>query len=200
MNSFFRFVYRICGFVIRIFHPLEVVGLENLPPHGALLCPNHSSNWDPIFVVLSVPIDYHLYTMAKSQLFCNRVVAWFLTQIGAFPVKRGNTDIKAVKTAISAIKSGDNLMIFPEGTRVKSKGDVQSKGGVAMIAVRTGAIMVPIYVEPPGRWFHRTKLIIGEGWKPQVTGRRGTAEELQSAADRILKEAYDLGRNASCRK
>lgn len=200
MNRFFRFVYRVCGAVIRFFHPLEVIGLENLPPQGALLCPNHSSNWDPIFVVISAPIDYHLYIMAKSQLFSNPILAWFLSKIGAFPVKRGDTDIKAVKTAISTIKSGNNLMIFPEGTRVKFKGDVQSKGGVAMIAVRTGAIMVPVYVESPGRWFHRTKLIIGKGWKPQVTGRRGTAEELQAAADRILEEAYDLGRNASCIK
>ena len=97
MNGFFRFVYRFLNCFLFFFFPVEVEGLENLPPHGALLCPNHSSNWDPILLVLKLPIDYRVHIMAKDSLFKNPLLGWILRKVGAFPVSRGSSDIAAVR-------------------------------------------------------------------------------------------------------
>lgn len=194
MNGFFRFVWYVFGPIFRFFQPVTVEGLENLPRQGALLCPNHSSNWDPVLLVITLPIDYRLHIMAKESLFRIPVVNWVIRKLGAFPVSRGNSDLQAVKTAIQSIKSGDNLLIFPEGTRVEQEGEVQAKGGVAMIAIRTGAVLVPVFVDGKKRIFRKSRIIFGKPYKPSYTGRHGTAEEMQAIADEVLRQAYALGR------
>jgi 1-acyl-sn-glycerol-3-phosphate acyltransferase len=194
MNRFFRFVYTIAKPILLLFHPIAVEGLEALPRGGVLLCPNHCSNWDPILLVLSLPKDYRLHIMAKDSLFHIPVLNWIVGKLGAFPVARGSADIQAVKTSIQAIKSGDNLLIFPEGTRVNGEGEVRAKGGAAVVGVRTGAILVPVYISPEKRMFHKTRIVFGKPYTPVYTGRHGTAEEMQKIADDLLAQAYAMGR------
>jgi 1-acyl-sn-glycerol-3-phosphate acyltransferase len=57
--------------------------------------------------------------MGKAELFENPALNWFFRKTGGFPVHRGESDITAVKTAIQVLKSGDNLLIFPEGTVIR---------------------------------------------------------------------------------
>ena len=128
LNSFFVFVYYLVALVAGILHPVTVIGRENLPEHGALLCPNHNSNWDPVLVAIKTPVNYRLHIMAKKELFCNRVFDWVLRKLGAFPVDRGEGDIEAVKNALPATKSGDNLLAAPQGTRGWRRG---ARGGPA---------------------------------------------------------------------
>ena len=201
-NRFFVFVYYVLGFIMRIIHPTTVEGLEKLPKSGALLCPNHSSNWDPLLVVLKLPINYRVHIMAKQELFRFKPLAWALRHLGAFPVSRGNNDIQAVKTAIQVLKAGDNLLIFPEGTVVRNGvGYVDglpahAKSGVAMIGVRTGAKLIPVFMDGEKKLFHRTRIIFGDPYEPVYTGRHGTSEEMQKIADDILAAAYALGGQA----
>lgn len=193
LNGFFIFVWHFFGPIFRFLHPIQVKGLEHLPPSGALLCANHSSNWDPVQIVISLPVNYRLRIMAKDSLFRIPVVSWVVRKLGAFPVDRGNFDINAVKTAIKTIKDGENLLVFPEGTRVEKEGDVEIKGGVAVIGIRTGAIFVPVFVDGKKRLFRKTRLIFGEPYRPTYTGRHGTAEEVQEIADEVVRRAYALG-------
>lgn len=199
LGTLFVIAYHVVGLVCSILHPTTVEGLENLPEHGALLCPNHSSNWDPILVVLKLPINYRVHIMAKQELFRFKPLAWALRHVGAFPVSRGDNDIQAVKTAIQAIKGGDNLLIFPEGTVIrngigcKDGLPAHAKAGVAVIGVRTGATMIPVFVDGEKKPFHRTRIIFGKPYIPVYTGRHGTSEEMQKIADEILAEAYALG-------
>ena len=202
INRFFVFVYYVLGFIMRIIHPTTVEGLEKLPKSGVLLCPNHSSNWDPLLVVLRLPINYRVHIMAKQELFRFKPLAWALRHVGAFPVSRGDNDIRAVKTAIQAIKSGDNLMIFPEGTVIRNGIGYKdglpalAKAGVSVIGVRTGATMIPVFVDGEKKLFHRTRIIFGDPYEPVYTGRHGTSEEMQKIADDILAAAYALGGQA----
>lgn len=201
-NRFFVFIYYLVGFITNILHPTSVEGMENLPKNGVLLCPNHSSNWDPVLVVLKLPVNYRVHIMAKEELFKNPVLSWILRKVGAFPVSRGHNDINTVRTAMQAIKDGDNLLIFPEGTVVRNGiGYVDglpahAKAGVAMIGVRTGATLVPVFVDGEKKLFHRTRIIFGKPYEPHYTGRRGTSEEMQKIADDILEAAYALGGQA----
>ena len=199
LGTLFVIAYYVVGLLCSILHPTTVEGLENLPEHGALLCPNHSSNWDPLLVVLKLPINYRVHIMAKQELFRFKPLAWALRHVGAFPVSRGDNDIQAVKTAIQAIKGGDNLLIFPEGTVIrngigcKDGLPAHAKAGVAVIGVRTGATMIPVFVDGEKKLFHRTRIIFGKPYIPVYTGRHGTSEEMQKIADDILAKAYALG-------
>lgn len=201
-NRLFVFIYYAAGLLADILHPVSVEGVERLPKNGALLCPNHSSNWDPILVALKLPKNYRLHIMAKEELFKNPLLGWLLRKVGAFPVSRGNNDINTVRTAMQAIKDGDNLLIFPEGTVVRNGVGyidglpAHAKAGVAMIGVRTGAALVPVFVDGEKKLFHRTRIIFGEPYEPRYTGRRGTSEEMQKIADDLLEAAYALGGQA----
>lgn len=201
MRVLFCFIW-VIGQLLRLLFRVEVKGQENLPKHGVLLCPNHASDIDPVLIGLCLPIDYHLHFMAKVELFQNRLLGWFLRALGAFPVNREGTDIQAVKTAMKVIHEGENLLIFPEGTTIH--GGIgfhdglpaHAHSGIAMIGVRSGATLIPVFVGGEKKLFHKTTIIFGKPYVPQITGRRGTSEELQKIADDVLREAYALGGQA----
>ena len=125
-----------------------------------------------------------------------------MKKVGAFPVSRGSNDINAVKQSIQALKEGDNLLIFPEGTTIRNGVGytdglpAHAKAGVAMIGVRTGAVLVPVFVDGEKRLFRRTRIIFGDPYEPHYTGRRGTSEEMRKIADGLLEAAYALGGQA----
>ena len=201
-NALYVVAYWLIKLYLAIVHPVKVEGLERLPWHNVLLCPNHSSDWDPLIIAVKLPVNYRLHAMAKAELFENPILGWILRTLGVFPVQRGGADIKAVKTAIQILRDGDNLMIFPEGTTIRNGvGYVdglppKAKSGAVMIGSRTGATLVPVFVDGPKKPFRRTRLIFGEPYPFHPAGRRASAEELQTAADEMLVQAYALGGQA----
>lgn len=192
MNHFYRVVYAFIAPLIRLFFPHRAVGLENLPEGGALLCANHVSGWDPFLIAVALPIDSRLTVMAKDQLFHIPVVGWFLRSAGVFPVKRGGNDLTAMKTAIRSLNEGGRLLVFPEGTRVDGESGGEAKGGVTVMAARTGVPMVPVYCGPRHKFLRRTTVVFGEPYTPVIAGRRPTAEENRQAAEEILRRIYAL--------
>lgn len=195
--------YMLAWFLVKLYcavvHPQKVEGLEKLPRHGAILCPNHASDWDPLLIAAALPVNYRLHAMAKQELFHNRILARILETIGVFPVNREGVDIKAVKTAMQVIRDGDNLLIFPEGTTIRNGLGYmdglppRARSGAVLIGIRSGATLIPVFVDGEKKPFHRTRLIFGDPYIPRYTGRRGTAEELQAAADEMLIQSYALG-------
>lgn len=196
-NDFYGKVWRVLRPLVLFFRPVELRGTEYLEDEAAILCANHSSAWDPILLVLAMPQTFRVRIMAKKQLFSIPVVGWFLRSIGVFPVDRGNSDIHAVKTAITSLRDGWNLLIFPEGTRVKAPGQVTPKSGAGMMAIRAGVKMVPIFIGMKKRLFRKTVITFGQPFAPVHTGRKGTAEEYQANSDEVMRRAYELG-GASC--
>lgn len=198
-GPFFNLIFCAARLVARLLHPTTVTGMENIPRHGALLVANHASNWDPILLATALPRDYRLRIMGKEELFHIPVVSWAIRVGGAFPVNRGGADIQAVKTAIQTIKDGQNLLIFPEGTTVRNgigKTDglpAHAHSGAAVIGIRTGATLIPVFMDGEKKLFRRTRIIFGKPYAPVYTGRRGTAEEMQTIADELLRQAYALG-------
>ena len=194
--------YKVLRFVLQIifgilFRP-KILGKENVPMTGGMImAANHLSNWDPPMVgtYMPRPVAY----MAKEELFHNPLLGWLIRSLGAFPVDRDGTDIQAVKTAMKAIREGDNLLIFPEGTTIRNGVGTHdglpahAHSGIAVIGVRAGATLVPVFADGKKRLFHKTRIIFGKPYVPQITGRRGTSEEMQKIADDILREAYALG-------
>ena len=173
-------------------HPCRAIGKENLPEGGALFCANHSCLNDPVC----------LRPMAKSEFMNIPVLGWLLKKAGVFAVDRGKSDVTAIKTAIKYLKSGEKVLLFPEGTRVKGGVDKyghesEAKSGAAMLAVRTGVPIVPVYIPEKKNWFRFTNIVIGEPYYPQVESKKGTAEEYQVIAEDLMERIHALEAKAA---
>jgi len=192
-NLFYRRIHWLLAPLVRLIFPLDVQGREYLTDGAVVLCPNHSSALDPILLACALRYDVPLRIMAKKQLMEIPVLGWFLGKMGAFGVDRGNSDIGAIKTAIQCLRDGWKLMIFPEGTRVKDGEAVDAKGGAAMIAIRSGVAMQPVYITTKKRAFCKNKIVFGPVYEPVYTGRKGTAEEYQANVEAVMQRVKELG-------
>ena len=192
MTKFYRIIYTIAAPIIHLLFPCRVVGLEDFPEEGALLCANHASGWDPIIIALNLPRDSRLTVMAKDSLFRIPLLGFLLKKLGIFPVKRGGNDLTAMKTAMRVLGGGNRLLVFPEGTRVEEQGEVEAKGGVTMMATRTGVPMVPIYCGGKHKFLRKTTIVFGKPYMPVIAGRRPTPDENRAIAQEILDRIYAL--------
>lgn len=192
-NVFYRRVHWLLGPVVRLIFPLDVRGKEYLTEDAVVLCPNHSSALDPVLLACAMRYDVPLRIMAKKQLMEIPVLGWFLGKMGAFGVDRGNSDISAIKTSIRCLREGWKLMIFPEGTRVKEGEEADAKGGAAMIAIRSGVSMQPVYITTKKRVFRKNKIVFGPVYAPVYTGKKGTAEEYQANVEEVMRQVKELG-------
>ncbi len=193
-DRMYRLLYWPITLVFGIFHPVRVIGWENIPEGTAVITANHSALADPLMVVAACGSRYPLRIMAKEELFHIPVVGWLLIKAGIFGVNRGQNDMAAVKRAIKVLKEGCKLMMFPEGTRVKEGEEQQdAKTGAIVFAARAGAPLVPVYVPRKKKWFRRTTITIGEAYLPDVPARRASQEDYQRAADELMRRIYALG-------
>lgn len=126
-----------------MFGGLDVQGLGNVPRTGALIvAPNHLSDCDPFAVGVALPRP--TYFMAKSELFDIPVIGRFISLLHGFPVRRGKPDRHALHKAEDILKSGEALVIFPEGKLSETGLLDELNPGVIMIAMRTGAPILPV--------------------------------------------------------
>ncbi|MFQ9177712.1 MAG: lysophospholipid acyltransferase family protein, partial [Christensenellaceae bacterium] len=99
--------------------------------------------------------------MAKKELFKNRFFGAVLRAFGAFPVSRGESDAAAVSNAMKMVADGELVGIFPEGTRIKGDALGKFQPGVAMMAMRSKAAIIPVYIDRKLKLFRRTHVTIG---------------------------------------
>lgn len=115
---------------------------------GKVYISNHASMLDPaIMVGLAGVRKSPLRPIYKSELD-GKFLDWFFSRVGALPIRRGTADMKAIKRAVNALKRGENILIFPEGTRIWDPDErPEIFGGFAVIAQMAGADIVPIAVD-----------------------------------------------------
>ena len=155
-----------------------------------------SQKWLQEFVELDVTPREFANTMAMTG-FCiggyeregdeikDVVVGRLLNWLGfVIWVRRGKSDVGAIKSALKALKGKEKLLIFPEGTRHEEIGE--GKTGAAMMAIRTGVPVLPVYIAPERTPFHRTKVYIGEPYQPFTENRRATAEDYEAVTEEIM--------------
>jgi 1-acyl-sn-glycerol-3-phosphate acyltransferase len=135
-------------FVHLWFH-FTVAGMDRLPAQGpVIVAPNHKSVVDAFLVGLAT--RRHVRFMAKSELFIGPLRP-LLVRVGAFPVRRGESDAEAMQTARVALEHGDVVVLFPEGTRVEDADALGSPHhGAGRLAQQTGAPIVPAAISGTG--------------------------------------------------
>lgn len=186
--------YMIIRAIVWLFYKLvfwiRLEGKENLPEgDGMLLCSNHLSNLDPPTVAVMVPRK--LRFLAKEELFHNKPFAWLIRNLGATPITRGGADVGAVKTCIRILRGGENLLMFPQGTRRKQLREKEVKPGAVVMAQRSGVPLVPIAICGKYRPFSRMKVKIGQCITPEEIEKitqDETIPDKQKAFQKLLYE------------
>jgi 1-acyl-sn-glycerol-3-phosphate acyltransferase len=131
--------------LFHLYFRLSRIGREHMPETGGVIvCANHRSFLDPF--VIGLIARRPLYYVAKEELFRHRLVAWFLSSLGAFPVQRGTGDRDMLETAKAILERGDAVLIFAEGTRIRPGALGRPRRGVGRLALETGAPVVPVAV------------------------------------------------------
>jgi 1-acyl-sn-glycerol-3-phosphate acyltransferase len=139
--------YRICRSILvgilRVWFRPRVRGRANVPTSGAaIIAPVHRSNVD--FGFTPFVTDRKLFFMAKEELWKFRWFGRILTSWGVFPVHRSGTDRESVRRAEHVLRDGQLLVMFPEGSRHSGAEVGELMEGVAFLAARTGAPIVPV--------------------------------------------------------
>lgn len=177
-----------------IYFPVAVKGRENIPKDGAfILASNHISNLDPVVAAISCPRQVKF--MAKDSLFKNPILGSIIRWGGGFPVKRGSADRQAMKTALTYLKNGWPLILFPQGTRYGKK----AQPGVGFLIDKSEVPVVPVFIQdtdkalPKGGGFfkrHPVKISFG---KPVVfsshSDHQTLANEVKAAFESLGKIA-----------
>src|SRR3954449_10762278 len=135
---------------LRLYFRISIVGREHIPKEGGvILASNHRSFLDPF--VVGICLKRPIYFVAKKELFDKRLTGWFLNCLGAFPIRRGESDEESMETAKQILERGDALVIFPEGTRHRTGSLGRPKRGVGRLALETGAPVIPVAVHGTDR-------------------------------------------------
>src|SRR5918998_2831840 len=129
---------------ILVWFRLRRLGTEHVPSGGVILASNHRSFLDPF--AIGCCIGRPIYFVAKRELFKRPLVGWFLNCMGAFPIKRGASDEESMRTALALLERDQAVVIFPEGTRIRTGSLAQPKRGVGRLALQSGKPVVPIAV------------------------------------------------------
>jgi 1-acyl-sn-glycerol-3-phosphate acyltransferase len=200
----YRFLRVLVHGLNRLLFRTTVDGAGRFPDVGpVIIAPVHRSFID--FFVASEVTGRKLHYMAKDSLWKNRWLARILPAVGAFPVHRESADREALRRAQRVLEAGEVLILFPEGERRSGPVIEDLHEGVAFLAARTGATVIPVgiggsaSVMPKGRKIPRPRhihLIVGEPIAPPARtggGRisRSRTHELTEALTGSLQELYD---------
>jgi 1-acyl-sn-glycerol-3-phosphate acyltransferase len=187
------------GAPVKLLFRLKSSGMEHLPREGGyVLSANHLSNFDPW--PLGLPLFPHrkIRFMAKSELF--RSPLWPILRFGgAFEVRRGEGDTKAIETAVRLAKEGEVVAIFPEGTR-RTKGLAKKRQprphtGAARVALEAGVPLIPAAIAGTDRIRRLGPLRVAYGPPVELDDLRGHAdlrEAAQMGTDRLMAAIGEL--------
>jgi 1-acyl-sn-glycerol-3-phosphate acyltransferase len=142
--------------------------VDAIPREGpVIIAANHVSNADPVVLgsFLTKALGRRLNWLGKREIFDWPVLGWAATNGGIHPVDRDAADVEAFRIASRVLEAGHVLAVFPEGTRSRDGGLQVAREGLAMLALRSGAPIVPVGIAGSHRVWPRGRAL------PRIGGR-----------------------------
>jgi 1-acyl-sn-glycerol-3-phosphate acyltransferase len=195
----------IVGLTARLLWGAKVDGTEHIPREGAfILVANHASNLDPLILGWAIGnrTDRLIHFMAKAEMLRWPVLGWLATQSGVFFVRRGEGDRSAQRFALEALAAGRPIALHPEGTRSRDGHLKAGRSGAALLAMRSGAPLLPAGIAGTHRIFpggsrvphpSRISIRVGEPFTlPHVPDGRIDREAMADGTERIMAAIGEL--------
>ena len=198
-------LYRLSIFILSVFFRftggVTLIGTENIPKTGGvILAPNHISYLDP--PVVGCYLRRQVHCMAKEELFRSKLMGAWMRAVGAFPVRRGTADRKALKQAIDLLNRGRVVCIFPEGTRSPDGNLQEPELGIGLIALKSRAPIVPVAVigtdkvlPPHAKRLYRNRVTIVYGQPltfPHLEEGKETRQSLEEVGRSTMSAISEL--------
>ena len=188
----YRIMKRIFGWPMRAMYRYQVCGQENFPTSGPVIAVvNHLHFLDPVAAMLAVPRK--TVALAASKWESSPIVSAILRLAGVVFVRRGEVDRQALRGCLDHLAKGGALALAPEGTRSKTGGLERGKPGVAYLAHRSKAPIVPVAFWGTERlrdWARLKRpicrVVIGRPFKLPEFSEKPTTEELERLADLVM--------------
>ena len=180
IRIYFAIVYRV-----------DVIGTENIPKdkkEPLIYCGNHRTYADPPLIVVTA--KRHVRFLAKEELRKNPFLAFLGVVFDGIYVKRDSKDVSALKTTLKALKNGESIALFPEGTRHGMEKGQKAKEGAAFFAVRTGAKVIPVGISGGEKPFKKMTIKYG---KPLDYSNR-SKDDLDEITEEIMNEIIELSK------
>jgi 1-acyl-sn-glycerol-3-phosphate acyltransferase len=188
----YEIVKPLVGMLARLLFGLRGRGIEHVPSQGGvMLVANHSSVLDPPLVGVVLPRQ--LSFLAKVGLFRIPLFGWLIRRLNARPIRREGADPGALRMALRMLGEGRMLLIFPEGTRGREGVLRAPKPGAGMLAVVSGAPVVPVYIAGSGRAWPRGRRLPRPG---KVVVTFGPAMRFERGTEGDRKHDYDAASRA----
>lgn len=189
----YNLLWPIAWIVTHLICRYHVSGREHVPRAGPLIVvANHLSWFDPILLALILP--RRIWFFAKAEIFRWLIVGWLCDATGQIPVNRGVSDRAALEKALAYLREGKAVVVFPEGTVERQEKMIAARTGVAMLALRSGAAILPVAHSGTRRilrswlsWFPRVIIQIGEPYVPALTEGAARKAELQSITQDVME-------------
>ena len=186
------FLWRLIRIVIRviivIILDVHTVGRQNVPESGPLIIASNHLSWTDVPIIPAF-LKRRVVYMAKEETFKARG-GLFVRFLGAFPVKRGEADRQSLRTAEEQLKAGRILSIFPEGTRSKIHKLGQAHAGMGMIALRSGAPVVPVAIYGSEKALKKFRppitITFGEPMILKPKGKKITREDIDESTEQVM--------------
>ena len=182
-KGFLRTLYRIA-------YRMEITGEENKTKAGQnggfIICANHVNFLDAVAVV--VFSKEKIRFIGKYDLARIGIIRWLEHLFDVIPIKRNTQDIEAMKRSLKALKNGEILGIFPEGTRRGMEKNKKIKNGASFMAIRAGVPVVPVGISGSFKPFSKVRITYGEPLDMSKYKVKGQEKECQEQATKEIME------------
>jgi 1-acyl-sn-glycerol-3-phosphate acyltransferase len=185
----------VCALAIMWLYRYRARGAENVPAAGGvILAVSHKSWWDPIF--MGMALKRPVRPMGKAELFRAWWSRWVVTALGAYPIKRGQSDVEALHASLDILAAGEVLLMFPEGTRFHDDAIHPFHPGIALLAARSGRPVVPVAIRGTKQMaangrprFPRVRVAVGPPL--DLSDLHGSAKERHETAAERARSAVE---------
>ena len=186
-------VYTFVRFIVNLIYKFEIHHKEKIPHSGAIIiCSNHIHWADPIILACKCT-NRTIHFLGKAELFKNKALSWLLRHLNVISIKRGQSDIGAIKNSLIVLKQEQTLGIFPEGTRVKDGGEKKAEAGLAMLAIKSKALVVPVGISASYKIGSKITIKIGDPISlDPYYGKKVPKETMEEISEDIMNQVRKL--------
>ncbi len=199
-NKFYKIIRKLVRPITNFLWPVKIINANKFVEGKGIYVCNHFSMLDPVPFVTEL-FENNFNALMKKESMNLPIIGKILPKIGTIPIKREETDLRAIKKCMAILKNNEPLIIFPEGTRNKTGNNelLEFKDGVAMFALKTKSPIIPMVYLKPIKTFRKTYLLIGnpiyldEYFDANIKDVRGiVTDNLKLTMQNMITELEDM--------